>query len=79
MQYASKEASRRMARPRLADWALLKRLGRYLLGAQLFCLQTLPKSVNVFADSDWAGCQGRACAEDLVRHAGDRGPQQRGS
>ena len=53
MQYASKEASRRMARPRLADWALLKRLGRYLLGslrlAQLFRWQALPKSVDVFA------------------------------
>ena len=61
IQYASKEASRRMARPRLADWALLKRLGRYLLGApqlvQLFRWQDLPKSVDVFADFDVAGCQ----------------------
>ena len=33
LKFATKEASRRMARPRLADWALLKRLRRYLLGA----------------------------------------------
>ena len=62
LQYATKEASRRMARPREADWALLKRLGCYLLGAprliQLFRWQALPKSVDVFADSDWAVCQG---------------------
>ena len=36
VQYATKEASRRMAKPRQADWALLKRLGRYLLGAPRF-------------------------------------------
>ena len=62
LQYASKEASRRMAKPRLADWALLKRFGRYLLGAprlvKLFRWQTLSKSVDVIADSDWAGCLG---------------------
>ena len=62
MQYASKEPSRRMAKPRLADWALLNRLGRYLLGAlrlvQLFRRQALPKLVDMLADSDWAGCQG---------------------
>ena len=38
-----------------ADWALLKRLGRYLLGAprlvQLFRWQAFPKTVDVFADS----------------------------
>ena len=51
-----------MAKPRPSDWALLKRLGRYLLGAprlvQLFRWQDLPKSVDVFADLDWVGCQG---------------------
>ena len=56
IQCASKEASWSMARPRLADWALLKRLGRYLLGAprlvQLFRWQAPPKSGDVFADSD---------------------------
>ena len=33
MQYVSKEASRRISKQRLAEWAFLKRLGRYLLGA----------------------------------------------
>ena len=56
MQYASKEASRTIAKPRQSDWALLKRLGRHHLSAprlvQLFPWQDLPKSVDVFADSD---------------------------
>ena len=51
-----------MSKPRQADWALFKRLRRNLLGAprqvQLFRWQALPKSVDVFADSDCAGCQG---------------------
>ena len=62
MQYASKEASRSMAKSRQSDWVLLQRLGRYLLDAprlvQFFRWQDLSKSVDVLADSDWAGCQG---------------------
>ena len=50
-----------MARPRQGDWAALKRVGRYLKGAprliQLFKWQEMPRSVGVFADSDWAGCR----------------------
>ena len=61
IQYPCKECSRRMARPRQGDWAALKRIGRYLKGAprliQLFKWQEMPKSVGVFADSDWAGCR----------------------
>ena len=55
LQYATKETSRRIAKPRQADWALLKRLGRYLLGAprlvKLFRWQALPRTVDVFTDS----------------------------
>ena len=61
IQYACKECSRRMARPRQGDWAALKRIGRYLKGAprliQQFVWQELPKTVDVFTDSDWAGCK----------------------
>ena len=32
IQYATKEVSKRMASPRVPDWQLLKRLGRYLAG-----------------------------------------------
>ena len=61
IQFACKEASRRMARPRCDDWQLLKRIARYLAGApryeQLFAWQARPRQVNVFTDSDWAGCK----------------------
>ena len=60
-QYACKEASRRMARPCNGDWKMLKRIGRYLVGAprfeQLFRWQDVPAHVGVFTDSDWAGCK----------------------
>ena len=61
IQFACKEASRIMAKPRCGDWQLLKRIARYLVGApryeQLFAWQSRPTHVNVFTDSDWAGCK----------------------
>ena len=61
IQYACKEASRRMARPREGDWAMLKRIGRYLVGAprfvQHFRWQQTPETLDTFTDSDWAGCR----------------------
>ena len=61
LQYACKEASRRMAKPRQADWAILKRIGRYLLGAprlvQRFNWQDGDGEITVHTDSDWAGCK----------------------
>ena len=60
IQYAVKEAARRMSKPTTGDWGLLKRIGRYLLGApralQTFRWQAVPVSVDVYVDSDWAGC-----------------------
>ena len=32
IQYATREASKRMATPREADWRVLQRIGRYLVG-----------------------------------------------
>ena len=61
LQYACKEVSRRMAKPRCQDWQLLKRIGRYLVGAprfeQIFKWEGRPSQVDVFTDSDWAGCK----------------------
>ena len=60
LQYAAKEASRRMARPSERDWCLLKRIGRYLVGApravQTFAWQSAPETLDTYVDSDWAGC-----------------------
>ena len=50
-----------MARPRVGDWQLLKRIARYLVGApryeQRFRLQDRPSQLDIFTDSDWAGCK----------------------
>ncbi len=60
LQYAAKEVARRMARPTQQDWQLLKRVGRYLIGApravQNFWWQSAPRAYDTFVDSDWAGC-----------------------
>ena len=59
LQYAAKEVSKKMSAPREADWAKLKRVARYLVGAprlvQRFCWQELPAELHTFTDSDWAG------------------------
>ena len=61
LQYACKEASRRMARPQVADWAILKRMGRYLIGCpryvQRMPWQSVPVRLDTYTDSDWAGCK----------------------
>ena len=50
-----------MAKPRQADWTLLKRIGRYLVGAprlvQTFVWQDGIGDITVHTDSDWAGCR----------------------
>ena len=62
-----------MAKPRQGDWAALKRIGRYLKGAprliQQFSWQELPKTVDVFTDSDWAGCKStcRSTSGGIIR------------
>ena len=59
IQYAVKEAAKRMSAPREPDFKLLKRLGRYLKGAprvlQLFAWQEEPSELTAYVDSDWAG------------------------
>ncbi len=64
LQYAVKEIARRMARPTGSDWVLLKRLARYLLhaprGIFRYYWQDMPKEIDTFTDSDWAGCKATA-------------------
>ena len=59
LQYAVKEACKRMSAPTAQDWPALRRIGRYLVGApravQLMAWQEEPGHITVFADSDWAG------------------------
>ena len=61
IQYACKEASRRMSKPCRDDWMLLKRIGRYLIGVprliQTFEWQGEESTIRTYSDSDWAGCR----------------------
>jgi hypothetical protein len=58
--FAVKELCRGMSAPTTRDADALKRLSRYLLGRPRlvlhFAWQTRPALLEVFSDSDWAGC-----------------------
>jgi hypothetical protein len=60
VKFAVKELSRKMAKPRIKDWELMKKLARYLKGVprlvQVFKEQEMPKYINTWCDSDYAGC-----------------------
>ena len=60
IQYAVKESARAMSAPKRAHWKMLRKIGRYLLGAprmiMKFPWQTQQSMVTSFTDSDWAGC-----------------------
>jgi len=60
VQFAAKEISRNMAKPQECHVSALKRLGRYLKqhprAAFKFKFQTMPKTIRVFCDSNYAGC-----------------------
>ena len=62
IQFAAKEVCRRMARPTQGCWDRLKKLARYLVQHPRLVLKfldtgRLPEVVQVYSDSDWAGCQ----------------------
>jgi hypothetical protein len=61
IQFSVKEIARRMAKPRMIDWQLLKRLARYLVTAPRcvchFSWQYPQDVVDIFVDADWAGCK----------------------
>ena len=60
IQYAVKEAARAMSSPRTSHWAMLNRIGRYLVGRPRlvvnFNWQPRQSLATAFTDSDWAGC-----------------------
>lgn len=60
IQFAVKEAARKMAVPVHDDWHLLKRLGRYLLVkpriAHLYRWRDTPGGFDMYVDSNWTGC-----------------------
>ena len=60
IQYAVKEAARSMSAPKRSDWAMVNRIGRYLLGrprlVMHFKWQNPQSTIVAFTDSDWAGC-----------------------
>ena len=60
IQFAAKEAARGMSAPLVRHQEMLKRLGRYLLGAPMmvWCWrnQRWPGLVVSHSDTDWAGC-----------------------
>lgn len=63
VQYASKEASRRMSAPRAVDGERLIRIARYLSDParqrvrQVFAWRAWEPVLEVWTDSDWAGCR----------------------
>ena len=63
VQFAAKEACRKMAAPKQSSWERLKRLAQYFLQCSDF-RRLYPfghefngSVVQVFSDSDWAGCR----------------------
>jgi hypothetical protein len=63
IQYATKEACREMAAPTEKSMAKMKRIARYLLNHPrvIICFragdETDDEIIDVFSDSDWAGCK----------------------
>ena len=61
LQFATKEICRRMAKPTRGCWTAMKRLARYLVQYPRLVftfadLGYIPDSIQVYSDSDWAGC-----------------------
>ena len=61
ISYAAKELCRDFSQPTRDSYCRLKRLGRYLLGqprlVYVYDWQPLPTSIDVFVDTDFAGCR----------------------
>ena len=59
LQFDVKTLSKYMANPREADWAAMKRLAKYLVGApkciQRFAWQDKQDLIVIHSDSDWTG------------------------
>ena len=61
IQFATKEICREMSKPTTGSLRRLKRLGQYLKGRPRlvwnFDMQEEKGTIDVFSDSDWAGCR----------------------
>ena len=61
-QYAAKEASKDMAKPRVGSWVKVKRVVRFLMGRRAvvwrFGWQDEGQEIRVYTDSDWGGSRG---------------------
>ena len=57
VQFASKECCRAMSRPRVRDWAKIKRMGRYLVGkprlVYRYPFQDEVQAITVYSDASW--------------------------
>ena len=62
IQFAAKEASRKMSAPQAGDWRLVKRIGRYLKWkprlAQLYAWQEWPDKIDQLVESRVVGVVG---------------------
>jgi histone deacetylase 1/2 len=61
ISYSSKTLARSLHSPTVRDWQQMKHVFRYLLGRPVlplfFNLNKVPRSIDVFTDSDWASCK----------------------
>ena len=61
LQFSVKEACREMSKPTVHSWEKLVRIGRYLKGQPRlvwrFPLQTMPATMDIYVDANWAGCR----------------------
>jgi hypothetical protein len=63
LQFPAKEVCRNMAKPRTEDFAAVKRIVRFILGAGDVYFkyewqnEDYAKNIEVYVDSDWAGCK----------------------
>ena len=63
-----------MAKPVSADWCLLKRIAKYLIGSPRavwrYYWQAAPSRTDAYVDSDWAGCKhtARSTSGGIMMH-----------
>jgi hypothetical protein len=62
IQFAVKELCTKMSSPTIGSWKCLKRLGKYLVVVRNVGVVFQPSHkyawiIDVFEDSDWAGCK----------------------
>ena len=74
LQFTAKECARGMQKPTERHHRLLKRAGRFLLGAPravwIWGRQRMPAVLDVYSDTDWAGCPitRRSTSSVVIRH-----------